>query len=819
MRGTRSLAVSLLTCTLTLAACGDQRSTAHSERANEFIANGQADMAMLELHTAFQLDPTNADYAQRIGELLLATGDAAEARFFLGEAKRLDPNRLDAAIRLASMQFAVSPEESLALIEDVATRAPQSAWGEIGRSEYALYRFDLKAALEHAELAVAAEPEHADAHWQVAISLTAMIQQDMVGSSDPPDERFQATLDAYDRFAEFAPARRWRAVAEKARIYTAWRGHQAEAEESLRAASELLGELRLLKPEFRILDRAIRYAQEHGNIALQEWALERKIERVPTHYAAWEELALLYLKSDRTASSVYKRLRQQFPDDSEPLLLHARHVRNKRGRRIAIRVLENYIKSGRGEAPPLLVEIAKNQYLLGKRRASLKTIAKLNRRFPDSKESLVMKAWGWLQSGRPSLTIEVLGEQSWTEDDIAAQRLLVDAYTRLSDHQNVTARLKHLLQLMPHPDLGTRQRYAQALFDSGEYGEARDAYSLLQRATKLQPDELARYGVSLYSTGAHAIGRATLEHGVDALDPSPIAVLGLFKHEGARERNRNRLRRGFLKLLRPDPTDPVVLAAYVRFETEAGTPGKALLPVEKYLRNARLKKQPIATALTMLASLQGASGNVEGARKNALEALDLAPAMPGVLEFAQAQYSTKAEATNAIRELTYKIDNGDQTAQRHALLGRLYYRAGNNVMARWSYEQALTGGLELPILKNDLAFLLAYQKRDLNRASVLARQAAQALPNQAGVFDTLGYVLLQLEDYPTAAEELRHGIEIATRQGSPQAELQYHFGLALIGLGRINEAESAFAHALALGEKFPDEAAARKQLGILRGEI
>jgi Tfp pilus assembly protein PilF len=193
--------------------------------------------------------------------------------------------------------------------------------------------------------------------------------------------------------------------------------------------------------------------------------------------------------------------------------------------------------------------------------------------------------------------------------------------------------------------------------------------------------------------------------------------------------------------------------------------------------------------------------------------------MPGVLEFAQAQYATKAEAAAAIRELTSGVEDKDQPAQRHALLARLYYRAGNGVMARWSYEQALTGGLELPILKNDLAFLLASQKRDLERARILARQAAEELSDQAGAFDTLGFVLLQLEDYTAAAREIRRGIDIATKQGAPQSELQYHLGLALIGLDKMNEAESAFVDALESDESFPDEEAAREELARLRGEI
>ena len=100
-----------------------------------------------------------------------------------------------------------------------------------------------------------------------------------------------------------------------------------------------------------------------------------------------------------------------------------------------------------------------------------------------------------------------------------------------------------------------------------------------------------------------------------------------------------------------------------------------------------------------------------------------------------------------------------------------------------------------------------------------ALQASEALPNQSGVLDTLGFVMLQLNDLEGAIDHLHRGIELARRNSEPQAELQYHLGLALSGLERLNEAEGAFAAALALGEDFPDEDEARKKLATIRGEI
>jgi Tfp pilus assembly protein PilF len=310
-----------------------------------------------------------------------------------------------------------------------------------------------------------------------------------------------------------------------------------------------------------------------------------------------------------------------------------------------------------------------------------------------------------------------------------------------------------------------------------------------------------------------------LERLVDLPDPPEIAVHELYVREGRSPAQRERLRRAFARLLEDMPNHPGVLDAMARFEIDAGTPERARPPIDASLARAVATGQPTGRLSLLLARLDAAGGDTRAARDRVLAILDSEPALPGVLEFGVSIYPDKESALAAIAELTDRGDRTELPASHHALLGRLYYRAGNVVMSRWSYEQALTGGLELPLLKNDLAFLLAKQGRDLKRAELLARQAVQEMPGEAGVIDTLGYVLLQADEYDRAVGQFRRALELARDRGAPQATIQYHLGLALSELERFVEAEQAFAVALELDEQFPDEAAARQRLAVLRGEI
>ncbi|MEZ4215050.1 MAG: hypothetical protein R3E88_01100 [Myxococcota bacterium] len=797
---------------------GSDRAAAHVAQAEEHLAAGRLDEALIDLNSALKLAPDDANVCERIGALLVLKGDLADARFYFGEAWRIDPTRYEAAIGLASLQLDEDRDEARALVADVVDRAPGSAWGPIGQSELALADVEPFAAIEHAERAVELEPSLPQAHWQLARAKTALIRDFVINGETPPDSVFEDALAQLARYAELDPDRAWRALAERARIASAWPGHADDGEAALREASERLRALDLPREEFEILERAQELGERDHRPALSEWALERKIELVPDRYESWEELAALYAATDRRPALVYERLIARFPDETEPYVRMAQFVRRKRGMRKSIPYLESKLESGLDDAT-LLAEIARHQSMLGRHKASLETIAKLQARFPDSPETAVMTAWGWLRSRRPELALQVLAELPGADENLQAQRVLADAHAMAGDASGARAALERIVALSKEPDLLTLRKLARALHDDHAYAKARQLFERVQRRAALAPLERALYARCLYETAAPAVGRRILENVVDLPDPPQTAVLELFAREGRAPAQRERLRGGFARALADAPNSPELLEALVAFESAAGTPERALAPVARSVAFAREHGNPLGPVLLLQARIEAAKGDIEGARATVVEVLDVEPKLAGALELAVQLHPTKEDASRAITEMTKDTPSLELPASRQGLMGRLYYRVGNEAMARYSYEQALSGGVDLPILKNDLAFLLAKAHSDLDRALLLARQASEALPEEAGVVDTLGFVLLRKDDAEKAADQFRRALAIAERRGQPRAEIHYHLGLALSKLERMTEAEQAFAAALDLGEDFPDAAAARKELAALRGQI
>lgn len=809
----------LLTCGL-LVACldGETRASRHAEQARHHLEAGRIEAALIELNGALRHASDNADYPEQIAGVLLAIDDAASARFYLGEAYRIDPARESTAVALALLLLGDDPDQAEALLSEVLARNPDSAWGQIGRAEQALVAFDVAAALAAARRAVELEPALPDAHWHLARVYEAHSRERTLLGESTDDETFRAAQAAITRFGELDPTRRWQAGVEHARLLAAWPGHQEEAESALREASEQLTGLNLAGQEDRVLNLAIEFARTTGNPELERWALERKVEIAPRNYSAWTALAELSERQGVPSRGIYLRLIATLPEETEPHIHYARRTGRVERPVNAIAYLTSKIGKGFDDAA-LLAEIARIQLGASRLQAALGTIEQLENQHPEARQTRIMVAWALMHTGRPETALERLAELDWAHEEVGAQLLLGDVYYALGDPAEALAALERAAKLTTHLDTRSLRARARLLYELGRCREARSAYRTLSRAAALRPADRALLAHCYIETGGRAIGIRMLERLVDSPAPPEAAVHELYVREGGAPEQRERLRSAFAKLLEPRPNHPGVLESLAEFEIAAGSPGLAREPIEASHALAIRTGAPRGSLALLLARLDAAENELDAARERVLGILDDEPTTPGVLEFALWLYPTRDDAITAIKVLTSKGPGHELPASHHALLGRLYHRSGNGLMARWSYEQALNGGLELPILKNDLAFLLAKQHRDLKRAQLLARQAVQSLPDEPGVIDTLGFVMLELGDDDRAAEQFRSALKIAEKRGLPQATIQYHLGLALTKLERLIEAEQAFALALEQGESFSDEAAARHQLARLRGEL
>jgi tetratricopeptide (TPR) repeat protein len=114
-----------------------------------------------------------------------------------------------------------------------------------------------------------------------------------------------------------------------------------------------------------------------------------------------------------------------------------------------------------------------------------------------------------------------------------------------------------------------------------------------------------------------------------------------------------------------------------------------------------------------------------------------------------------------------------------------------------------------PEARNDLAWLLATEGRELDLALSLAREASRLRPESA-TLDTLGLVHIERGEVEEAVDALEKAI--AAHGSSPT--VHYHFAIALRRSENTERAREMLKRALAGGD-FPEAEAARQQLAEL----
>ncbi|NLF31287.1 MAG: tetratricopeptide repeat protein [Planctomycetes bacterium] len=116
-------------------------------------------------------------------------------------------------------------------------------------------------------------------------------------------------------------------------------------------------------------------------------------------------------------------------------------------------------------------------------------------------------------------------------------------------------------------------------------------------------------------------------------------------------------------------------------------------------------------------------------------------------------------------------------------LGETRFKQGDYAGSRQAYEAALAKAPEDVLILNNLAYMLAENLHDPASALPHARKAAELMPADPSMADTLGWIYFQNNQLDQAERELRRSLQL----GETPAAL-YHLGRVLESLNRRDEA-------------------------------
>jgi arylsulfatase A-like enzyme/Tfp pilus assembly protein PilF len=323
--------------------------------------------------------------------------------------------------------------------------------------------------------------------------------------------------------------------------------------------------------------------------------------------------------------------------------------------------------------------------------------------------------------------------------------------------------------------------------DLGKVGRAADAYAVLS--------PLEESGTGFRVVRASFAIRAGLldaaERDLEAAlaqspaDPDSLRALALVKEQ---QRDALAARALYERAMAADPSDvrsPIGLGRIAEAQDD-------LTRAEEQYR-AALRVDPGASeAQWRLAALRLRANDRDGAEALLAEAAPPADPMLALRVAALEMDAGRVEAAAA--RLDGAIADADLPAALVPPAAAILETGGRLPAATRTYEAALRADPKSWALQNGVAWGLASEGRDLDRALALAREAAEASQRDPGVLDTLATVELARGD-PTAALATASA---ALPRAAPavRSHLNYVRAQALAGVGRRGEARAAIGRSL-----------------------
>ena len=163
-----------------------------------------------------------------------------------------------------------------------------------------------------------------------------------------------------------------------------------------------------------------------------------------------------------------------------------------------------------------------------------------------------------------------------------------------------------------------------------------------------------------------------------------------------------------------------------------------------------------------------------------------------------------SENQQAIKVLEQWLSNNPDDVRAHQFLGNAYLNSGDNNGAIQAFEVVYAGQPENVVALNNLAWLYSVAKD--SRALEFAEKAYNLKPEDAGIQDTYGWILVQQEQ----VDKGRRILEQAMKELPDVAEIRYHYAVAVYKSGETIKAKKLLKRLLQDNPSFDGREDAQK---------
>lgn len=743
--GMAVLSLALPSCTRDTAATQQE----HMRKGAALIAAGNVDAAIIEYRHAVRLSPRDAEARTALGRAFLSAGDRRRAVDEFVRAADLQPDSDEAQLRAGN-----------ALL--VAGRYPDAA----GRADRVLAR----------------DEAHPQALLLKGYALAGLQQ------IETAVEIIEKTLES---------GRADRSAASALAMLELTRGNAAAArdlfERAARAAPEAVG------PQLALAQ--VYWAS--GDIAKAEAVFRAALALDPAGPMTNRAFAAFLIAAKRAseAEPFLKTWVARSDDVSAGLVLADFYAALSR-RDDALAALNTVRQTPGPAALAATLRVVSLEHTGGRRAEAHSQLDTLIAANPQHVPAQLLKARFLLDEGRATEALPVAQRViSRRPEDAVAQYTLGLIYRALGNDQAATDAFTEALKANPNA--------ADAQVELADLrlraGRVDDAVSLAGTAAAARPSDREAQLIlvrSLIAKGDGPRATAAAEALVSAHGNWPPAHVA-YGLVNLRRRNFAVAEQSFLRALAAEPDAVDALQGLVSVKVATGRMSEG----RDVLLQAVKRRPRSADVAVLVAELDLAERRMSAAEQGFLHALELEPTHLNAFSRLAQLYSSQRRLDEAQTKYEEIARNVPHHVIAHTMVGLLLQLKGRADEARTRYEKVLEIAPRSAVAANNLAWLLADQGVELDRALELAQTATRELPDSIEVADTLGWVHLKAQRSSQAITAFTR----ATAKEPQNPTYQYHLGLAYLQAYDWLRARTALETALQQ-PGFVEAEAARKAL-------
>jgi tetratricopeptide (TPR) repeat protein len=732
-----------------------KQAEAELAKARESVRTGKLSEAMVELRRAIQLNPNLAAAHLEFAKLHLERNDFQNERFEIVNVLKLEPKNYEARYLLAELELKAGTfADARADVEQLRAENPNDTRVMLISAASSAGMSDFKSARTIIDHVLELEPKNAKAR----VDLSFLQYKD---------------------------------------------GEAAKAEQSLRTAIDL-------EPNWMLPTATLAaILTNENNNAGAEAVLRQAVSRNPDNIQAYSLLGQFLLKDKRIAEAEqnYRRissLGEKIPETRGKLAQFYLVTGDKqKAEQEYLRIIKQHSDDYVNRRGLAAVYASEGQ--ITEAEDLLNVVLKHSSTDP---EAFTLRGRLRMQEARVDEAIldlqrAIQVQPKWDQP----HNYLAQAYLKQGKVELARGEFQEVVQLNPN---ATEAQVVLAQMDLSK-GDTERAIAALDKATAQKPQVIKPYllrSMALAQHGDYSEAEKTLLPLLSNFpDPSSqvltfrsLALVKMSQREYVNARN-------FLKrALQLEPTREDLSLLGFSYVGEKH-PDQGLREILAYVR----AHDQWAGGYEVAGNLSSVTGHPADAERYLQKALELDPKQLSArqsLGLVFAQQGKYDQAIDIYSKLSIERPNDAKYTTR---LGILYQMIHDYARAETEFKKSLNAAPEDAIAGNNLAWLYAEQRGNIDEALKLAQNAKEKQPDNPSISDTLGWVLVKKHSYESAIQMLRPLVD----KDPKNPVYQYHLGVAYSGAGIKAEARKSLETALKLQPDFAGSEDAKKVLAQL----